>query len=258
MTTPSPGLGEVVFTSSWDDGHPLDLRLAELLNRRGFTGTFYIPLRNQEGLPVLDPSGIRELATLAELGSHTHDHRYLTTLDMPAARKQIRDGKRALEQIVGEAVDGFCYPGGKYSTAHRLMVEEAGFRYARTVVNFSDGSSTDPYQIPTSLQLYPHSRAVYIRNWLRYGEWGERYRLARIAVSNSDLLTCLKAALREVQRRGGVFHVWGHSWELEKIGGWQLLDEFLRYAADIVPPERRVANHFCAKPSRIKPVPALS
>lgn len=32
--------------------------------------------------------------------------------------------------------------------------------------------------------------------------------------------------------RGGVCHVWGHSWEV--------LDGFLRYAAQRVPPEGRV------------------
>lgn len=32
-----------VVTSSWDDGHPLDLRVADLLARCGVKGTYYVP-----------------------------------------------------------------------------------------------------------------------------------------------------------------------------------------------------------------------
>lgn len=37
-----------VATSSWDDGHPLDLRVADLLARCGVKGTCYVPVRNPE------------------------------------------------------------------------------------------------------------------------------------------------------------------------------------------------------------------
>src|SRR5688500_11915407 len=42
-----------IVTTSWDDGHPLDIRLAEMLARHGVAGTFYVPLR-YEGVPVMD------------------------------------------------------------------------------------------------------------------------------------------------------------------------------------------------------------
>ena len=32
------------ITTSWDDGHPLDLRVAELLAKYGLQGTFYVPM----------------------------------------------------------------------------------------------------------------------------------------------------------------------------------------------------------------------
>ena len=37
-----------IITTSWDDGHPLDFKLAELLNKYNLKGTFYIPRSNAE------------------------------------------------------------------------------------------------------------------------------------------------------------------------------------------------------------------
>jgi peptidoglycan/xylan/chitin deacetylase (PgdA/CDA1 family) len=232
-----------VFTSSWDDGHPLDLRLAELLQRHGFAGTFYVPMRNGSGLPVMEAPEIRRLAALAEVGSHTLDHCYLTSVDDAKARAQICAGKAELEQALGTSVAGFCYPGGQFTAEHRRMVAAAGFRYARTTVNFCSDVGTDRFLVPTSLQLYPHSQTVYLRNWMRRGRWLARSDLARVALSNADLLPRLRAALARVSRTGGLFHLWGHSWEFDAIDGWSVLDEFLRYANDLVPADLRLTNH---------------
>lgn len=32
---------QLIITTSWDDGHPLDLKIAELLDKYGINGTFY-------------------------------------------------------------------------------------------------------------------------------------------------------------------------------------------------------------------------
>ena len=39
---------QTYITTSWDDGHPLDLRVAELLTKYGLHGTFYIPKAARE------------------------------------------------------------------------------------------------------------------------------------------------------------------------------------------------------------------
>jgi hypothetical protein len=39
-----------------------------------------------------------------------------------------------------------------------------------------------------------------------------------------------------------MFHLWGHSWELEKFDGWQILEAFLSYAAERVPQRSRMTN----------------
>jgi peptidoglycan/xylan/chitin deacetylase (PgdA/CDA1 family) len=65
---------KTIFTTSWDDGHPLDARMAELLSLHEFQGTFYVPVSNREGLPVLGPEDLRRLGQGFEIGSHTIDH----------------------------------------------------------------------------------------------------------------------------------------------------------------------------------------
>ena len=42
-----------------------------------------------------------------------------------------------------------------------------------------------------------------------------------------------KILLNVVRRRGGVFHLWGHSWELEQTAQWQRLDAVLRLLGEL-------------------------
>ncbi len=46
------------ITTSWDDGHPLDFRVAELLSKYGLRGTFYIPMIAENH--ILHPDDSRE------------------------------------------------------------------------------------------------------------------------------------------------------------------------------------------------------
>jgi len=84
---------KAIFTTSWDDGHPLDAQMAELLSRHGFQSTFYTPLSNREGLAVMSPGEMRRLGQGFEIGSHTVDHCCLKTVDAAEARRQIVEGK---------------------------------------------------------------------------------------------------------------------------------------------------------------------
>jgi len=233
---------QAIFTTSWDDGHPLDARVAALLSRHGFQGTFYMPLSNREGLPVMPPGEMRRLGQGFEIGSHTIDHCYLKTVGAAEARRQIVGGKSQIEQILGHRVSGFCYPGGYGTPEHRQMVVDAGYDYARTTANFFRTLSADPFRMPTMIQYCNHKRRVFVRNFIRQGEWGPRYDLLRIALRSSDLLFRLRALLDYVCLHGGVFHLWGHSWELEAFDGWRQMDNFLRYAAERIPAGGRLSN----------------
>src|SRR5215469_6765595 len=101
------------ITTSWDDGHPLDLRLADLLRRHNISATFYIPRSAPHG--VLNEAQIRELSESFEIGAHTLDHVFLTEVDDARASRQIRDSKAWLEDVTGRPCTMFCPPAGKYT-----------------------------------------------------------------------------------------------------------------------------------------------
>lgn len=233
---------QLLFTTSWDDGHPLDRRLGELLATYGFRGTFYVPCRNWQGEPVLSGGEIRDLGRGFEIASHTLEHRLLTTLNPAEAQRQIIDGKAELEDRLGTRVDGFCYPGGKYNALVRQTVKEAGFAYARSIRNLCLLPGTDPFLMATTIQFYPHSATVYAGNYLKGKDWAERFPLLVKALTPRDMLDRLKAIFDFAILRGGVFHLWGHSWEIDRINGWRLLEEFLRYVAEHVDNANRVDN----------------
>lgn len=246
----------VMFTTSWDDGHPLDMRVAELLHKHGLTGTFYVPSRvapggccNPEGFDVLGTAQLRQLAAEFEIGSHTLDHKSLNSLPAQEARHQIDAGKRWLEDQLGRRVTGFCYPNGHHDAAVRELVRDCGFTYARTTEDLRDDLGSDPFQMPVSLHLHPRRRVDVARMFVReerrrLGEWRWLRRLPVFAAafSKDDFEGRFRRLVDRVCAHGGVFHVWGHSWEIERIGAWSLLDNVLRYAAERVPRAARVVN----------------
>lgn len=224
---------KILFTTSWDDGHPLDIRVADLMAKYGIAGTFYVPLENREGLPVLEPKDISELDSAFEIGSHTMTHCYLTRVEHEQARQEIEQGKRALEDILGKQVRGFCYPGGKYNSRIRRCVVDAGFDYARTVENFQVGFANDRYAIPTTLQLYPHNSMAYCSNFIKKGHWVKRAPMFWRSSIQSDLLLRLCQHVDFVCSNydEAVLHFWGHSWEVDNIAGWGWLEDFFRFVS---------------------------
>ncbi len=137
---------------------------------------------------------------------------------------------------------GFCYPGGRVVRGARAVVAENGFRHARSGENLRWDCGNDPLLVPTTLQCFPHPRPVLLRNFVRRGHWARRWSLARVCLAETALEARLRAALAATLARGGVFHLWGHSWELEQHSLWSVLERFLAHAAAQVPPAARLDN----------------
>jgi peptidoglycan/xylan/chitin deacetylase (PgdA/CDA1 family) len=217
----------VWVTTSWDDGHVDDVRLAGMLRERVLAGTFYIAPRSVELRPEarLSHNEIRDLAQDFEIGGHTLTHRRLTTLDRVAAADEIVSGKDELESIVGAGLRSFCYPGGEYDAGHVALVRQAGFSVARTVRRYVAAPPTDLLQVDTTVHAYQHLKDFL--PILRHSQWRPRTALARFR----DWPQLAMALFDETLTNGGVYHLWGHSWEIDARGDWVNLGRVLDHIA---------------------------
>jgi peptidoglycan/xylan/chitin deacetylase (PgdA/CDA1 family) len=231
-----------VFTFSSDDGHPSDMKVAELLGKHCLRGTFYVPIRNCEGLPTMSKDELRGVGRYFEIGSHTFDHCYLRNVGDVEANRQITEGKTRLEDMLGQAVAGFCYPGGKYRRSDLALVQRAGFSYARTTTNLCFDAGHNRFELPTTIQFYPHSKAVYWRNFALAGRWATRQAGLRLAVGHENWIERMYALFDYSCRHDGTFHMWTHSYEIDRLDAWRELDRFFAHVATKVTAQNRLTN----------------
>src|SRR5262245_26951585 len=96
------------ITTSWDDGYPLDMRLAERLACYGMVGTFYVPLHSRTR-PLMTREQLQTLRHMGmEIGSHTIMHHALTQMHPDQARLELMHSKAYLEDMLGEPVTSLC------------------------------------------------------------------------------------------------------------------------------------------------------
>jgi peptidoglycan/xylan/chitin deacetylase (PgdA/CDA1 family) len=259
---------DVCITTSWDDGHPLDLRVAELLAEHNLPGTFYVPKISQRS--TLAAAQIRQLSSSFELGSHTMRHADLTRADDAIARAEIIESKSWLEDITGKACVMFCPPMGRYERRHVPIVREAGYLGMRTVELLSldwPRLTEGLWIMPTTLQAYPHHAMAYVKNAIRRGALRNLWRyILHGKPGRWDEMA--ESLARRVLRDGGVLHLWGHSWELEETGQWQRLGKVLSMLSRLGKLASPLTNgHICltvqqrqveAQPGRTPMVKALS
>jgi hypothetical protein len=237
------------LTTSWDDGNPLDLRLAEMLQTNKLTGTFYIPRAAHTG--VMSESQIRQLSRSFEIGGHTLDHLFLPAIPDAQANLQITGCKRWIEDTTSTSCKMFCPPAGKYTAAHLQMIRQAGFRGMRSVELLSTSGPThvdNLAQMPTTLQAFPHSRTTYLKNTIKRRGFSNLWRYILLG-GPADWEKLAEKLLQSVINRGGVFHLWGHSWELELTSQWDCLERVLKLMGQFASSARVVTNdQLCTTP----------
>ncbi len=148
------------ITTSWDDGHPLDFRVADLLTKYELPGTFYVPRTSEHG--TISEDQLRELSSAFEIGSHTLNHVDLNDAIEPVARKEIEDSKSWVEDNTGVPCQMFCPPKGRYSSRHLGLIRNAGFTGMRSVEFLSFAFPRTKAGIavmPTTIQAHPHTLA---------------------------------------------------------------------------------------------------
>ena len=239
------------ITTSWDDGHTLDLRLAELLDKYDLRGTFYVARDYLD--ERMSEAEIAELATRHEIGAHTLTHPILTEIPLDEAQREIVESRGWLQDVTGSDITAFCPPRGDVNPAVRDLIAEAGYEVARTVELYRLDTGDDMLMLPTTINVYPFplrpSSSIRARFQpiqrilphipaLRIPVWALRS-WPTLAISLLD-----RAA--EI---GGVWHLWGHSWEIDHHGMWDDLERVLT-ATRRYPNARRVTNTELARALR--------
>jgi len=235
---------EVLVTTSWDDGHPLDLKLTRMLRKYGLKGTFYVPVVYMHR-EVMDEKSLLKISDEFEVGSHTLTHASLTVISLVEARKEIHEGKRELEELIGRPTKMFAYPEGRYNAKIMELVKECGFIGARTVEFLKVRNPDCPYRMGVTLEVRPYTRVGFMRaaqilKCLMQERELRSFLLAQLGVIANSWEGLAAVLFNYVCRNGGVFHLWGHSWEIEQFNMWSSLNAFLRLVS-----QRKNVLHLC-------------
>jgi peptidoglycan-N-acetylglucosamine deacetylase len=236
-----------VMTTSWDDGHPYDLRLAKLLAKYALSGTFYVPRSGPRA--VMSVAAIRELAHAFEIGAHTLEHLALNRLSESDTMTQLCGSRGWIEDVTGSPCRTFCFPEGKFRQGQLRLVREAGFAAARTTELLSNDYPRcvhGLFVIRTTVQAFPHRPIAYVKNSLRRLSPAVIFAPPR-ALRSGDWVALAKALFLRTKSHGGVFHLWGHSWEIAEHLQWRALEEFLAFAGAHLEDSKCISNgELCA------------
>ncbi len=129
---------------TFDDGRKEQLRAAEMLERHGFRGIFFvIPNRVRAGDPrFLDAADLERLARAGHrVAAHGYDHRSLASSGTEVAASLVRSPGMLGERARRTAGDDFAFPFGHY-TAQIAEAVAGRYRWLHTVnPGYWDGAS---------------------------------------------------------------------------------------------------------------------
>jgi peptidoglycan/xylan/chitin deacetylase (PgdA/CDA1 family) len=243
--TSAPRSGPL-FTASFDDGHEDDLVTAERFAKAGARATFYVAL-NAPDAPEISAASLRRLRALGmEVGSHTARHRLLTGRPYDDVLRDLVDGRRGVEDLIGEPVTALSYPEGACDDGVARAAAEAGFKTARTTIAFRTALGNDPFRLPVTVEFEKKSGFAHARHALRDGNVVGLARWATTGGLSADPVRLVKRFLVAASRHGGFVHLRARSWEIVRGGLLDDLDAVLAAAAS-TPGLRHATNSELAR-----------
>jgi peptidoglycan/xylan/chitin deacetylase (PgdA/CDA1 family) len=168
--TPSTGKRVVV---TFDDGCETDLAAAApVLRELEFGATFYVTAGFLGQRGFMTEEQLRELsANDFEVGCHSMTHPYLPELDSAGLHREIVEAKSRLEQIIGQPIDHFSCPGGRFDDRVVEVVKRAGYRTLATSRPQLNFRSTNPYALGRLAVLCDTSEEELARMCRGAGFW---------------------------------------------------------------------------------------
>jgi peptidoglycan/xylan/chitin deacetylase (PgdA/CDA1 family) len=136
---------EALVGLTFDDGYTdFVTHVLPVLGRCGFTATVFVVAGAIGTDNSWDPQGPRKTvmsgadvrraaAAGMEIGSHSLNHRRLPEADDLTLSDEIRRSRALLADLIGEEIEGFCYPYGAVGQREIAAVRGAGYDYACAV-----------------------------------------------------------------------------------------------------------------------------
>ena len=165
---------------------------------------------------------ILDLSRHFEIGGHTLRHLSLKRLPQQEAWEEIQGSYDWLRSLLGKAPVSFCPPFGEFTGRHLSLIYQTGFKVVRSTELLSTHPSSGA--LPTTLQVYEHSRFTYFKHLLKRG------RLQNLGLwcgsgFSPDIFRLLDHYLEHLLIHGGCLHLWGHSWEIDHCRQWRKLEK---------------------------------
>lgn len=214
----------ITLEFSFDDSHILDQRVATLLEKYGFRGTFYIPSLPMFGTQSMTWREVKNLSARGHiLGGHTVNHPMdMKQLNDEKLKFEIEENKTSVDFFINQTgirpleikenpqpVTKFCYPRGRYDERVKQAVKDAGYLEARTTKVGCTDFPTDPFETETTLHLFPHRKEY-----------------------DADLMTMFNRYLAlALEKKDSYFHIWGHGWEIQEHNLWDVFEQMLQILA---------------------------
>lgn len=209
------GLGKAL-TLSYDDGVTEDIRLIVIMQAHGLKGTFNLnselyaeegDLRDKPWGNRLTEKEVRELYAKEGIEPAVHGltHADLRTLPLPQVVGEVMEDRKNLEALFGKEIRGMAYAYGTFNDESVRVLEDCGVLYCRTT------ATTERFDLPT--------------DWLRLPATCH-HKNPRLPELTQKFIERNVGARDHAQ----LFYLWGHSYEFEKDGNWEVIEKF---AADI-------------------------
>jgi peptidoglycan/xylan/chitin deacetylase (PgdA/CDA1 family) len=106
---------------------------------------------------VMDVNQIAEIARdrLFSIGGHTVHHVMLAAQEVETQAYEIKECKSSLESWSNSPVTGFAYPYGNYNSTTKILLRDAGFKYAVSTESRMVCESDDLFALPR----------IQVKNW---------------------------------------------------------------------------------------------
>jgi peptidoglycan/xylan/chitin deacetylase (PgdA/CDA1 family) len=180
---------------TFDDGYKDFLHAAvPVLESFGFSATVFVVVGMLGGenrwkhtynprprIGLLGAADLHEVIKRGmEVGSHSMTHPDLSGLNPQMLEAEVEGSRQKLSELLGEEVEGFCYPYGSLDRATVEAVRQAGYAYACGWRTRPERSVYDWSRIPMSEKDKDLRMAVKLKVYSQYA-WAARKLHPKIA-----------------------------------------------------------------------------